>query len=205
MFVQEVEDRLVTFLERGLVAENEAIATVSDVIPEDVKSVLPEELRKAILTPRPIPSEEAATSEWGTAATAESDAKPLATWTITSMDEDDKQFGGRSTASSTGMATGDKEAPASATTVAASQAAAELVEIQAAVFAVRESLSALQTNPDASREGMLKLNLREAVQSLSRRLEQCGPATSSSSDNGVGSAVEEAQALLTEVQAIINS
>lgn len=45
---------------------------------------------------------------------------------------------------------------------ALSAAAAEVVEVNAAVAALREQLSALQSNTDDSRTNMIKLNLREA-------------------------------------------
>lgn len=45
-------------------------------------------------------------------------------------------------------------------------AAAEVMEVNAAVAALREQLSALQSNTDESRTNMIKLNLREAEEIL---------------------------------------
>ena len=42
------------------------------------------------------------------------------------------------------------------------------MEVNAAVAALKESLTALQGNTDGSRSAMLKLNLREAQETLSR-------------------------------------
>lgn len=47
-------------------------------------------------------------------------------------------------------------------------AAAEVMEVNAAVAALKETLSSLQANADGSRSAMLKLNLREAQETLSR-------------------------------------
>lgn len=197
-------------MERGLEAENGVITTINEVIPEEVKSALPEEVRKAVLTPRPIPSAE--TDDWTTAPAPGygGDGAPMATWTITSMDEEDSSTFGpsgnvvtMSTASGTVAAMEIEEPPATAATVAASQAAAELVEIQSAVMFVKDQLAALQANTDASKIGMLKLNLREATQSLARRLDQRAVPAAAGSDPAVAAAVEEAQTLLNEVQTLL--
>lgn len=45
-------------------------------------------------------------------------------------------------------------------------AAAEVMEVNAAVAALHEQLTALQANTDPSRANMIKLNLREAEQML---------------------------------------
>lgn len=86
--------------------------------------------------------------------------------------------------------------------LAANQVAAELVEIQTAVVAVKDALTALKTNAEPSKEGMLRLNLREASQGLQGRLQQTRPG-SRSSDAAVDQAVEEAEALLGEVNALV--
>jgi hypothetical protein len=209
----EIEDRVAGFLERGLVAENDVITTINEVIPEEMKASIPEEVRNLVLTPRPIPSND----DWTTAPAPGygnvSTAEPLATWTISSMDEDNNRQFGSSYASSNGATSGasavvlveeiDDEPPASAATVAASQAAAELVEIQTAVLFVKDQLSALQSNTDVSKTSMLKLNLREGTQSLERRLEQRA-VPAAGGDIAVTAAIMEAQALLMEVKALLN-
>ena len=198
-------------MERGLIAENDVINAVNEVIPEEMKASLPEEIRNAVLTPRPIPSND----DWTTAPApgygngAASAGEPLATWTISSIDEDDNRQFGSSYASNNGAGSAviveiDNEPPASAATVAASQAAAELVEIQTAVLFVKDQLAALQSNTDASKTSMLKLNLREGTQSLERRLEQRAVPASAGGDPAVTAAVEEAQVLLYEVKALLN-
>ena len=201
--MQELENRVAVFMERGLEAENEVITTINDVIPEEMKSAIPEEVRKAVLTPRPIPS--ADSDDWTTAPAPAygNDAAGMATWTITSMDEDDTRTFGASTGYGVTAVMEVEEPPASAATVAASQAAAELVEIQSAVLFVKDQLTALQANTDVSRISMLKLNLREAVQSLARRLDQRALPAAASADPAVAAAVEEAQVLLDEVNSLL--
>ena len=194
---------MAVFMERGLEAENDVITTINDVIPEEMKSAIPEEVRKAVLTPRPIPS--ADSDDWTTAPAPAygNDAAGMATWTITSMDEDDTRTFGASTGYGVTAVMEVEEPPASAATVAASQAAAELVEIQSAVLFVKDQLTALQANTDVSRISMLKLNLREAVQSLARRLDQRALPAAASADPAVAAAVEEAQVLLDEVNSLL--
>ena len=216
----EIEDRIAAFIERGLVAENDVISAVNEVIPEDVKSQLPEEVRSAVLTPRPLPSSYSSTTssganddDWTTTPTtpyASYDTKPMATWTITSMDDDSDNGPSYGTNGATSMVdisnsnSNSNSTTGSTTTVAASQAAAELVEIQSAVLFLQDQLAALQANNDPSRTSMLKLNLREASQSLSRRLEQRAvPAAGSGGDATVAAAVEEANALLSEVETLL--
>ena len=201
--MQELDNRVAVFMERGLEAENEVITTINDVIPEEMKSAIPEEVRKAVLTPRPIPS--ADSDDWTTAPAPAygNDAAGMATWTITSMDEDDTRTFGASTGYGVTAVMEVEEPPASAATVAASQAAAELVEIQSAVLFVKDQLTALQANTDVSRISMLKLNLREAVQSLARRLDQRALPAAASADPAVAAAVEEAQVLLDEVNSLL--
>ena len=201
--MQELENRVAVFMERGLEAENDVITTINDVIPEEMKSAIPEEVRKAVLTPRPIPS--ADSDDWTTAPAPAygNDAAGMATWTITSMDEDDTRTFGASTGYGVTAVMEVEEPPASAATVAASQAAADLVEIQSAVLFVKDQLTALQANTDVSRISMLKLNLREAVQSLARRLDQRALPAAASADPAVAAAVEEAQVLLDEVNSLL--
>lgn len=208
----ELEDRVAGCLERGLVAENDVITTINEVIPEEMKASIPEGVRDLVLTPRPIPSSDDWTTAPAPGYSNGSTPEATATWTISSMDEDDnRQFGssfGSSYASNNGAKSAgavekDDEPPVSAATVAASQAAAELVEIQTAVLFVKDQLSALQSNSDASKTSMLKLNLREATQSLERRLEQRA-VPAAGGDAAVMVAVEEAQALLNEVKTLLN-
>jgi len=203
----ELEDRVAGCLERSLVAENDVINTINEVIPEEMKASIPEGVRDLVLTPRPILSDE----DWTTAPAPGynngSIPEPTATWTISSMDDDDNRQFGSSYASTNGATTAaavedDDEPPATAATVAASQAAAELVEIQTTVLFVNDQLSALQSNTDPSKTSMLKLNLKEGTQSLERRLEQRA-VPAAGGDPAVTAAVQEAQALLIEVKALL--
>jgi len=178
---------------------------MAGIIPDDVKASMPEDLKQAVLTPRNIPSADqgygASADSNGAGMSPSLDTRPMPTWTVSSMDESDQQF--PSTPSTSGIAAAEMvyaEAPVSAATVAASQAAAELVEIQSAVLGVREQLSALQTNTDSSKTNMLKLNLREASQALNQRLQQ---RRGVSSNAEVAAAAAEAEALLVEVESLM--
>jgi hypothetical protein len=204
-----VESRVASFLERGLGAEGEVLASVSAALPDDVRSALPQELRDALAPRAPAAAAAAAgpADPWSPngsayAASGNGEAKPLATWTITSMDEEDGGFPATAAPASGPRALErevDAEPPASAATVAASQAAAELVDIQAAVVAVRGRLAELQGNGDAAAAGIVRLNLREAAAGLAMRLRQRAPG---GGEGGVAQAVAEAEALLVEVEAL---
>ena len=58
-------------------------------------------------------------------------------------------------------------------------AAEELAELQAAVVGVREALSDLRANVEPARTSVLKVNVRDARDSLRRRVNQISPETSS--------------------------
>jgi hypothetical protein len=83
-------------------------------------------------------------------------------------------------------------------------------EIRLAVAAVKSSLEELRANADASRAGMLRLNLRDARDGLARRLREATlpAAAAAAAAGGAGSAAgslaaarREAQVLLDEVDA----
>lgn len=199
-----MESRVATFLQRGLGAENEVIASVAEALPQEVKDALPAEVREALLTPREVPGAGGAEA-WAASAgngTA-GQTGPTATWTISSMDEDDAQFPQFPVSASPGGGEEvDDGPPATAATVAASQVAAELVEIQAAVVAVQGRLSDLQSNTDDAKRNILKLNVKEAAAGLATRLRQRAP-TPAGADATVTSAVAEAEALLGDVEALL--
>jgi hypothetical protein len=163
--LEEAEARVAAFLEAGLGAENTVIDAVAPLVPDSVRAALPAELADLLLTPRP-------TSAAGAAAAAAGAARPIATWTITSDDEDD---GAAIGAMAAARAAGADTAPVSPAAVAASQAAAELVGVQGAVAAVRTRLVELAANADPARAAMLKLNLSEAASDLEQRLRQRSP------------------------------
>ena len=58
-------------------------------------------------------------------------------------------------------------------------AAEELSELKAAVQGVREALADLRSNVEPSRSTVLKVNVRDARDSLRRRINQLSPETSS--------------------------
>ena len=58
-------------------------------------------------------------------------------------------------------------------------AAEELAELRQAVLGVREALADLRANVEPSRTSVLKLNVRDARDSLRRRVNQLSPETSS--------------------------
>lgn len=57
-------------------------------------------------------------------------------------------------------------------------AAEELAELQAAVVGVREALADLRANVEPARTSVLKVNVRDARDSLRRRVNQISPETS---------------------------
>lgn len=86
-----------------------------------------------------------------------------------------------------------------AESVAANQMASEMQELKIAVSAVKDSLDGIKANVDPSKTSMLKLNLKEARDLLSRRLSES--THSSPSDTTISAAVREARILLEEVNA----
>lgn len=56
--------------------------------------------------------------------------------------------------------------------------AEELAELKGAVVGVREALADLRANVEPARTTVLKVNVRDARDSLRRRLNQMSPATS---------------------------
>ena len=80
-------------------------------------------------------------------------------------------------------------------------AAAEMSEIRDSVTSLRSSLEAIKQNVDASRSSILTLNLREARDRLSRRIQEVSPATAASPDPSMCAATREARVLLSEVDA----
>ena len=56
-------------------------------------------------------------------------------------------------------------------------AAEELAELRGAVLGVRQALTDLRANGDPSRASMLKVNARDARDSLRRRVNQISPET----------------------------
>lgn len=192
-----VEDRLLEFVEKGVGVENGVIETLTNSIPQEVQGSLPEPLRELLLTPRQVAR--GSTNE----DVPLSRNKPLATWTITtSMDEDVYSNGN-------GVVLEEEEeeefemTPVTAARTAQGQAAAELVDIETSVSSLRQSIDALKSNADDSKTGMLKLNVREAGQSLSQRIEQRAVSSRSSGNPDIDAAILEAKELLNEVNTLL--
>lgn len=191
-----VEDRLLEFVEKGVDVENGVIETLTNSIPQEVQGSLPEPLRELLLTPRQVAR--GSTNE----DVPLSRNKPLATWTITtSMDEDVYSNGN-------GVVLEEEEeefemTPVTAARTAQGQAAAELMDIETSVSSLRQSIDALKSNADDSKTGMLKLNVREAGQSLSQRIEQRAVSSRSSGNPDIDAAILEAKELLNEVNTLL--
>lgn len=180
----ELEDRVVSYLQKGAAAESEVLGSVGAALPEPLKEALPEPL-KEVLRPKAY--------DGGNGAGGGASGKPLATWTITSDVEEDLV-----------LVEEDAEdlPPMTPAAIAASQTAAEVMEVNAAVAALREQLAEMQSNTDPSRRPMIRLNVREAEETLARRLEQMTPEHRTVGDVGVQTALQEAEALLAEVRAL---
>ncbi|KAI3429831.1 hypothetical protein D9Q98_010144 [Chlorella vulgaris] len=202
----EIEDRVVSYLQKGTDTEAGVLDTVAAAIPEPLRDVLPEQIKDVLNRNNSTSSSVNGgfQSDWGSSGAAAaasngagSAAQPLATWTISSDDESLTAFDEqRMRAEPPSLST---LTPAAIT---ATQTAAEVVEVNAAVAAVRMQLSELQGNIDPSRDNMIRLNLREAEDLLGRRLDQMSPAHRSVSDASVQAAIREAEALLSEVRAL---
>lgn len=190
---QELENKVAGMVEKGIGAENGIIDTVSGIVPDGVKDSMPAELKELLLTRRDMPGDDVPGSR---------EAKPLATWTISSVDEDsdnDMVYGRQGIGGNGAIA---EEEAMTTMTVAESQAAAELVEIQMSVSSLKETIDAMKANTDESKKNMLKLNMREARQNLSEKLDECS-STRSAGTPDVMAAVSEAKALLSEVDILL--
>lgn len=207
--LMEIEDRVAGLLEKGLDVENGVIDTISGAIPEELRNSIPEPVKELLLTKRTVPSQDAA--QTGTAGMGATN-KPLATWTISSIDTDDDSLvygsplqGSAGANGSNGMENDvdEMEQVVSPAAMAKSQAAAELIEIQTAVYGLKECIDMLKKNDDPSKVNMLKFNIREASQNVSQRLEQGAAVTGPGAGAEVSSAVNEARALLVEVGSIL--
>ncbi|KAG2440004.1 hypothetical protein HXX76_004121 [Chlamydomonas incerta] len=81
--------------------------------------------------------------------------------------------------------------------VVANQIASEMTEIKNAVSGLKSALDAVRTNIDPASTNILRLNLREARDQLSRRVAEVSPATEA--DASIAAATREARILLEEV------
>eukprot|EP00887_Chlorella_sp_A99_P003833 scaffold11.g3833.t1 len=200
--LQEVESRVVAYLEKGSSMEGELLGSVSAVLPAPLKDALPQELRDALANPRPAGTD-AANGAAASSSGGWSRAQPLATWSLSSADDGEAVFGPPGGGRAPAAAAPDDEAPMTPQQLAASQIAAEVAEVQAAVLAVTQQLEALQANTDASRANMVRLNLREARQGLSRALEEVAPAARGpGASPALAAAIAEAEQLLADVLAV---
>jgi hypothetical protein len=192
-----VEDRLLEFVEKGVGVENGVIETLTNSIPQEVQGSLPEPLRELLLTPRQVArgsnNEDVPLSR----------NKPLATWTITTSMDDDVYSNGNGVVLEEEEEEEFEMTPVTAARTAQGQAAAELVDIETSVSSLRQSIDALKSNADDSKTGMLKLNVREAGQSLSQRIEQRAVSSRSSGNPDIDAAILEAKELLNEVNTLL--
>lgn len=78
-----------------------------------------------------------------------------------------------------------------------------MVELKSAVTMVKDALDALTNNADLSQQSMLKLNLKEACDMLTRRVAEIAPGDVPPSDATMSSALQEANVLLEEVNAVL--
>lgn len=158
LVLQEVEDTLVTFLERGATIETDILANIKVLLPPDVTKQLDD------LIPPP-PNTQNVNVE-------QPEEVPTVIYTADAVLEN--------------------------------QIASEMTEIKSAVAGVKAALEDLRANTDASRAGMLKLNLKEARDILARRLQEVAPGVApagTSSDGSLAAATREASVLLDEVDA----
>lgn len=181
--MEVLEDRIARYVEKGTAVEGDVLETVSAMLPQELKNALPDDVKNALLRSKRLDDTYTNTSV--------SNGKPIATWTFSSVEvqSSDDEFA--------------ITIPATGTDVAADQVLAELEAGQTAATALRERLAELAANADPSRDGMLRLNVREAEGSLARWLEQLSPSSRNMRDPPVADAVKEAESLLAEVQTLI--
>ena len=191
----ELEDRVVGFVEKGIEKENDVIDTLKRSVPEEIQGSLPEEVKGLLFERREVKG-----SRGG---------MPLATWTLS--DEDVVVMnGGNGGGGNGGGVMGqqqqeeeEEEYMPSPEATAQGQAAAELVDIQSSVMVLKENVVAFKSNTDESKNGMLKLNVREASQSLSRKIEQQSVSATRSGNPDIDAALVEARELLQEVNSVL--
>lgn len=186
----ELEDRLAGFVEKGIEKENEVIDTLQRTIPEEIQGSLPEQVKELLFEKRELKKQEPGKG------------KPLATWTLSEDDVVVMNGSGRIDIEEYQEEDIEEYVPSPEVT-ARGQAAAELVDIQGSVMVLKENVAAFKSNTDESKNGMLKLNVREASQSLSQKIEQRSVSTKNSGNPDIDAALVEAKELLQEVNTLL--
>lgn len=164
VLLQEVEDTVVEFLERGTTIETDVLA--------NVKAVLPPEVAQTIDSIVPPPPTNTVVTTATTTSTSVVQAEPI-----------------------------EPEVYYTSASVSVNQPAAEMSEIRDSVTSLKAALEAIKANTDPSQGSILKLNLKESRDRLSRRIQEVSPATASSQDPSLAAATREARVLLSEVDA----
>ncbi|KAL6774013.1 hypothetical protein ACKKBG_A23445 [Auxenochlorella protothecoides x Auxenochlorella symbiontica] len=215
--LEVVETRVADYVEKGTALEAGLKAGVASVLPQGIKDAIPATLRESLLgrdTGRGSGDAPASRAEPAAAekpqsfannllqrqqpapATAPSSngasAPGLATWTITTDEED----GVARPLSPGADVSGVGDAPPAIL--------AELAEVLQGVGALKSTLLALRTNGDPALGTMSRLNVREAEETLRRRLQQLSAvhAVSAVPDPEVAAAIQEGEALLAESAAL---
>ncbi|RMZ56561.1 hypothetical protein APUTEX25_001408 [Auxenochlorella protothecoides] len=215
--LEVVETRVADYVEKGTALEAGLKAGVASVLPQGIKDAIPATLRESLLgrdTGRGSGDAPASRAEPAAAekpqsfannllqrqqpapATAPSSngasAPGLATWTITTDEED----GVARPLSPGADVSGAGDAPPAIL--------AELAEVLQGVGALKSTLLALRTNGDPALGTMSRLNVREAEETLRRRLQQLSAvhAVSAVPDPEVAAAIQEGEALLAESAAL---
>ncbi|KAG2454767.1 hypothetical protein HYH02_000602 [Chlamydomonas schloesseri] len=170
--MKEVEDTLVEFLEKGATVESDVLANVKTILPPEAATLLNE------LIPEP-PNKAGAGAHQGAYGANVVPVEPV------------------------DLGSGSGGAPAAPAVtyyqadVVANQIASEMTEIKNAVSGLKNALDAVRTNIDPASTNILRLNLREARDQLSRRVAEVSPATEA--DPSIAAATREARILLEEV------
>jgi hypothetical protein len=181
--------------------EDEILESVSAALPQEVKNALPAELKDLLNQRKGMRGTSTNTSQ-----------QQQQQWTYSSSMDANSDDDYSSTVNGNGSAmvmmnSDDEEAAMmpmpSPQEIASSQLASELVAGQAAVLAVKARLGDVAGNSDVSKDGMLKLNLREARGNLAGWLEQLTPESRKISEPPIADAVSEAEDLLAEVDKVI--
>lgn len=184
-----IEERVAGFVEKGIEKENDVVDTLKQTVPEDIRESLPEQVKELLFERRRGLVNDSAPNGRGVA---------LETWTLS--EEDVMSYG---IVETEGGFQEEEEYVPSPEATARGQATAELMDIQSSVKVLKENVAALQSNTDESKNGMLMLNVREARESLSQRIEQCQMSSHALGNPDIAAALVEAKELLLDVNSIV--
>lgn len=176
--MQELESRVVRYLDKGTNLEADVLNNISSVLPQEVKDALPAEVKDLLDKPHLHVEDRdfyAASSNGSTPG-------------MNAMGEEIVEY---------------EAVAVSPAELAASQIASEMSELRTAVLELQAQLESMKSNTDPSKANMLKVNVKEAREALALHLRQLSSTALSTQDPPARAAINEAEQLLTEVSTIL--